>query len=535
MGAFEAADRYDKSLALWDAPLRSADLTIVPDKELVDGRAADMVRNDAYLQGGAALRKDNIVGAHFLPNARPATDFLRRRAGSAFDEKWEEEFQAETEELFDLVAESPDNLLDASGASTLTGMVRLGVGIELTAGEMLAAAEWDRERASRGEFATMIQMIDLARLSTRPESELDKNVVAGIRKDARGRPVAYQIRTQHPNDLKWDWTLPEWKEVDVRKPWGRLQIIHIKEQMLADQTRGISELASALKVSRIGHRTRDINFQRLAAQAIYAATITSEMPSDQVFAQLGGETGAEAVQKAVTKYAQGFLGAIAAYTSNAKNLHIDGVKIPHLFPGTKLDLTSPGKDAFPVQEFEQSLLRYIAAALGVSYEQLSRDYTNTNYSSARAAMTETWKFMQARKKIVADRFASMIWRLWLEEAINQNHLTTLPKKKAPLFYSGGRLNLMFEGVSRVDWIGASRGQIDELKETQAAIARIEAGLSTAEDELARLGKDWRKTYRQLKREQTLRETLGLVLVSGRNSVVAGVNSNEPADEERKAA
>ena len=38
------------------------------------------------------------------------------------------------------------------------------------------------------------------------------------------------------------------------------------------------------------------------------------------------------------------------------------------------------------QEFEQSLLRYIAAALGVSYEQLSKDYSQTNYSSARAAM-----------------------------------------------------------------------------------------------------------------------------------------------------
>jgi capsid protein len=31
----------------------------------------------------------------------------------------------------------------------------------------------------------------------------------------------------------------------------------------------------------------------------------------------------------------------------------------------------------------------------------------------------------------------------------------------------------FEAMSRCDWIGASRGQIDELKETQAAILRDE--------------------------------------------------------------
>jgi capsid protein len=34
-------------------------------------------------------------------------------------------------------------------------------------------------------------------------------------------------------------TLPEWKEVPLRKPWGRLQVIHLKEQTASDQTRGI--------------------------------------------------------------------------------------------------------------------------------------------------------------------------------------------------------------------------------------------------------------------------------------------------------
>jgi lambda family phage portal protein len=409
----------------------------------------------------------------------------------------------------------------------------MAVGIHLAAGEVLATAEWDRARG--GDFATTIQMVDLDRLSTDPKSRLDRNLRAGVRTDANGAPIAYQIRNTHPNDIRFDYALPEWKEVPIRRPWGRLQVIHLKEQVRPGQTRGISEIAASLKAMRFGHRLRDLNLQRIVTQSLYAAAITSDMPTEQIFAALGGQTSSEAIQEGVTRFAEGYLGAIAEYAGAAKNLHIDGVRIPHLFPGTKLDLLSPKRDDISGSEFEQSLLRYIAASIGVSYEQLSRDYTNTNYSSARAAMTETWKFMQARKKAVADRFASLIWRLWLEEAINNNHLSTLPKSKAGLFYTAGVLNLNFDAVSRVDWIGASRGQIDELKETQAAIARIEAGLSTAEDELARLGKDWRKVFRQLKREQALRDALGLIFVSGRNSVVAGVNSNEPIDEERKAA
>jgi lambda family phage portal protein len=159
-------------------------------------------------------------------------------------------------------------------------------------------------------------------------------------------------------------------------------------------------------------------------------------------------------------------------------------------------------------EFEQSLLRYIAANLGVSYEQLSRDYTQTNYSSARAAMTETWKFMQSRKRMVADRFASIVYRLWLEEAINKKIITSLPTRfrtDTSWLYEPQAL----DAISSCDWIGASRGQIDELKETQAAVLRLKYGLSTREDELARLGKDWRAGFKQLAREKKLADRYDL--------------------------
>jgi lambda family phage portal protein len=360
---------------------------------------------------------------------------------------------------------------------------------------------------------------------------MDRNVRAGVRLNSRGAPIAYQIRTQHPNDVAWFPGLPEWKEVDARKPWGRLQVIHLKEQTRPGQTRGVPEMAAALKEMRMGHTLRDVALQHAVTQSLYAASITSDMPAETVFQQLGGgELTAEQVQQLTTTFAEGYMSSIARYAGKARGLTIDGVRIPHLYPGTKLELMSPGASATQGTAFEQSLLRYIAATIGVSYEQLSRDYTNTNYSSARAAMTETWKFMQSRKKLIADRFATICFRLWLEEAINNNLLSTFPAAKAPMLYSGGKLNGKFDALSRCEWIGASRGQIDELKETQAAVARIESGLSTHEDELARLGKDWRKVYRQLKREAALREQLGIVFVSKAAGANAAADDNQAAGE-----
>lgn len=533
-GAYEGADRFDEAMALWGPAIQSADADILPDKDIGDARSRDMLRNDAYVQGASNLHKDNIVGSQFLLNSRPAT----RALWGMEDDTWEEEFQQEVEELFDLYAESPDNWIDATRRNNFTAMIRLGVGVHLAGGEVLATVEWDKNAG--GDFKTTIQMIDLDRLSTPNDMRVrnyDDDIRGGIRYDAKGAPQTYFIRTEHPSDIRYSYREPaRWKPVAARKPWGRLQVIHILEQTRVDQSRGFSEMLASLKAMRIGHKYRDINLQRALTQSIYAAAITSDLPSEQVFAQLGGgDVSADGAQKAVTAYAQGFLGAISAYSGASRNLQIDGVKIPHLFPGTKLEMLSPGQDSGMGAEFEQSLLRYIAASVGVSYEQLSRDYTNTNYSSARAAMNETHKFMQARKKAVADRMASAIFRLWLEEAINANRLSTFPARKAGMLYTNGRLNLKFDAISRSDWIGAARGQIDELKETEAAILRVEHGLSTQEDELAKLGKDWRKVNRQLARENRLRESLGLAPIGGDENAAADRRdrARQPGNDEQQ--
>lgn len=525
MGAFEGASRFDKSLALWGPAMRSADADILPEKRTIDSRVRDSIRNDAYVAGGAVLHQDNIVGAAFTLNSKPALKAL----GSKFDEKWEEEFQEEVEEKFTLAAESQDCWLDGSRMNGLTSQVRLAVGVFCAAGEVLASAEWVRD--SGRPFNTAMQMIDLDRLSNPPGLD-QRTARGGIEKDARGAPIAYHVRMAHPSDFG-NADAYQWKRVPVRKPWGRLQMLHIVEQKRVDQSRGISDMVAALKEMRITKKFRDVVLQNAVLNASYAASIESDLPSETVFQQLGGgNVGSTDVGEAITNYATGYLGAIAEYAGGAKNMQIDGVKIPHLFPGTKLQLRPAGNGGPLGNDFEQSLLRYIAANLGVSYEQLSRDYTKTNYSSARAAMSETWKFMQSRKKMVADRYATTVYRLWLEEQINKGLISSMPRMREGWLYEG--LNL--DALAQCDWIGASRGQIDELKETQAAVLRINNGLSTLEYELSRLGMDWRKVVRQLAREDRTLKAAGVNLLA-RTDTTNQMNaaSGAPRDKTASAA
>lgn len=509
-GAFDAAKRNERAIALWHPPLQSADLDIIPEKATIDARARDVMRNDAYVRGGALLHQDNIVGSLYALNCKPATKIL----GAGFDETWEAEFQEEVEERFTLWAESPDAWADAARRNSLTELVRLAVGIHVASGEVLASVEWLRDFGR--PYNTAIQMIDTDRLCTPPDRLNDDRVVAGVERNRYGAPVRYFVRVSHPAEYRWMTTDTfRWRAVAARKPWGRLQMIHIFDQFRPDQTRGVTEMVTALKQIRMTKQFQEVTLQNAVVNATYAAAIESDLPSVEAFATIGGVDNPGA---AMSAYVQQYLSQIADYSGGARNLQLDGVKIPHLYPGTKLNLMPAGKGGPLGQEFEQSLLRYIAAALGVSYEQLSRDYTKTNYSSARAAMAETWKRMNSIKRSVADRFASSVYRLWLEEAVNKGLIASMPaaSRQEGWLYDAQRL----DALSRCEWIGASRGQIDELKETQAAVLRLRYNLTTEEDEIARLGKDWRNVKRQRAREKAMDDELGLTPVENDNMMNA---------------
>ena len=488
-GAMEGASRFNRELALWHAPIQHPDSEIMPDKQVADGRGRSIRRNDAYVQSGIRLRQDSIVGEMFFLNAKPNLVVL------GLDEKFEEAFQEEVEAKFTLWAESPQNWVDAARINTLTNMVRLGVGIRAVGGEILATAEWLRDGGDFRPYNSAVQMVDPDRLSTPMGKMENKFLRGGVEKNMYGAPQAYHIRLSHPSDTRSTDHM-RWKRVPARKPWPwlRPQVLHIYEQYRPDQTRGVADIIAALKEMKITKKFRDVTLQNAVVNATYAATIESELP-DMAYAALGA---GHPSQKTILNYAGAFLNAVGAWAGASNNMHLDGVRVPHLFPGTKFNLQPAGTPGGVGTEFEQSLLRYIAANLGVSYEQLAKDFSKTNYSGFKGALNETEKAMRAEKRRAADGFANFVYRLWLEEAINKGEISAMPSGR-PLGWWYEGLNM--EALLQCSWIGAGIGQVDELKETQAAILRLKHNLSTHEEEIARRGGDYRKTFAQKEREK----------------------------------
>lgn len=510
--AYEGTSRQSHELARWGAQMLSADGELLPEKIDADVRVRDVMRNDAYVRNGVTIQQDSIVGEMFLLNSKPDFKVL------GLDEVWAEEFQEEVEAKFTLWAESTRNHPDASRMNTLTGLVRLIVGIHAMAGESLTSVEWLRD--SGRPFNTAFQLIDLDRLSN-PNTEADTRFLrGGVKRNQYGAPLGYWVRNGHPSD----YMNPDsytWKYVPIAKPWGRIQMIHLVDQWRPDQTRGISMLIAALKETRMGKRFRDIVLQNAVLNATYAASIESDLPSEVAMQQAGGHN-----PDAITNFGVDYLGAIQQYVGGARNMTIDGVKIPVFFPGTKMKMQPAGTPGGLGTNFEQSVMRYTAAALGVGYSELSKDFSDANYSNLKAELAGTERRMRVQKRNTADRAANHFFALWLEEALNKGEITSMPRS-APNFYDG----LNKEAYCNATWIGASMGQIDELKETQAAVLRLNNGLSTREDELAKLGKDWRPVMRQLAREKKLADSLDLVFGADKSSTnMMNAAGGTPTDE-----
>ena len=538
-GAFEGAAVLSRELSSWRAGNGSADRDVFPAKNVTDARAKDAARNDAYIDNGIEKYKDAVVGAKFVPNASPNIDYLSRK-DKRFDEVWLEEFQTEVEAKYELAAESESRWFDAQRTKRATDIIRLGLASILVQGEMVASSEWIRR--ARRPFKTAFLLIDPTRLDDpgvyAGGTLTNKNVRRGVRVNQYGEHIGYYIANEHPHDY-YPMTVSangqNFQYVPKETPWGRMNILHAFEEKRIGQTRGISKMVSALKEMRMTKSFREIMLQNAIVNATYAAAIESELPTEQVFEMLGGtDVDPKQFAQGIAGYTGGFLSALASYLKDSNGTMLNGVKIPHLFPGTKLNLLPAGQGGPLGTEFEKSLVRYLAANFNMSYEEFSGDFSGVNYSTLKGAVNETSKHMKVVKRTYAERIANFMYTNWLEEMFVNGTIDSMPRN-APAFWE----DLNREAYSQAEWFGSGRGQIEELKESQAAGLRLKSKISTFEDEMAHLGKDWRRAIRQQAREKEFAQRYGIDLEVQDNSLNAASGAprskDNPAGSKEKKA
>ncbi len=479
--AFAAADARSQELALWTPTNYSADGALLPNRDRIAARVHDMARNDGWLSSGLQKNLDSVIGARFALSARPDWRFLGLTAD------WASEWSRQVEAHYRTYAEDPDYFCDAARGRSLVSLYGLMYRHRITDGEGLGLLRWLPRRGAL--YSTALQVIDPDRLSNPHGRGDDLRLRGGVELGELGEPLAYHIRSAHPGDVfgvQSGIRSIDWERVSRETPFGRRMVIHDFEADRASQTRGRSPVAPIVKKLRMLGNYDAAELQAAVVNAIFAAFIESPMDHENVGNALGDESS--------------YMEEREAFHDGAA-LELNGIRIPRLYVGERMNMTTPTRPAVAFASFEQAALRNVAAALGISYEQLAMDWSQTNYSSARAALNEVWKFLTARRTTFAEQTARQVYAAWLEEAIDIGDIDLPPE--APDFREAKA------AYTRCKFIGPGRGWVDPVKEAQGAQARMEIGVSTLQDEAAEQGHDWEEVLEQRKKEIDKMEELGI--------------------------
>ncbi|WP_297576213.1 phage portal protein [uncultured Deefgea sp.] len=460
-------------MASWMPVAGSADADLLPELGTLVARSRDISRNNGIAASGVQTLVDNVVGTGLRLSALPDWKTLGK------DAAWALAWQRNVETLWREWTKS--TFCDAGLSLNFAGLTELMFRSQLLNGDAIALPLWLKRPGSR--FTTTFQLIEADRLCN-PNGQPDSATLrGGIEFDTYGAPQAYWIRKTHPGDYIGiaGSVAGEWERIPARTSWGRPRIIHLFDKERAGQARGKPLISSVLQQFRQLDKYNGAELDAAVINAMMAAFIETPMDSEGLLEMFGGSDGVNDVMA----------------KRNQSRAKLKSGSIIPLYPGEKMAPFMPARPAAQFEAFTVAVMRQIAASMGLPYELLLKDFSKTNYSSARAALLEAWRCFRSRREKLADYWAQVVYELWLEEVINAG------KVEGADFYQ------QRAAYTRSKWIGPGRGWVDPLKEIQAADVRLKSGISTLEAECAEQGSDWEEVLEQQAREKAKRAELGL--------------------------
>ena len=231
-------------------------------------------------------------------------------------------------------------------------------------------------------------------------------------------------------------------------------------------------------------------------QSQFALTVESDLPTGAVFDSLGtsgpGIGQGTSVNDIVEMQSEWFKGSKVEARPGVIN---------HLPPGSHLKLNKVENPNSSFNDYDKSLTRKAARAAGLSYEDVSGDYSQTNFSASRMAGEQPHRANMKRRRAIAERFYRAIFHAWLEEAV-ETGVVDLPAGAPPFWQAT-------HAYTESRWLGFGRAEPDRKKAADATILELENGLLTFEDALAERGLDLETHIENLKQERALLEAAGL--------------------------
>lgn len=464
-----------KSLQGWIPPSGSADDDITYNLHTLRSRSRDLYMGSPLAAGAIKTIRTNVVGSGLMVNSHVDREVL------GLTEEEAEEWERATEREWLLWSNSP--ACDASHMSTFYQLQALVLMSALMSGDTFVGLPWIKRRGD--VYSLKLYLIEGDRVCDPQDNSapyMGRDILGGVEVGVYGEPIAYWVSRYHPYNIVGRHNRPQkWTRVSAfGTASGRRQILHIMPDVeRPGQRRGVPLLATVLEAMKQLERYTDAELMAAVVSGLFTVFVTSDDGEG-----LGG----------------GLLEELDGSTGDA--LSMGNGTVVELDSGKSISTATPGRPNSNFGGFVESICRQIGAALELPYELLIKNFT-ASYSASRASLLEAWKSFRMRRQWLIDSFCQPVYEEWLAEAVSIGRIS------APGFFDDPIRRLAW---SRAEWSGDAQGQLDPQKEAQAAILRIQNGLSTREREAAELtGMPVQTIMQQLGKEQRMAEDAGATI------------------------
>jgi len=421
----------------WNPPLENINALVASGGPRLLARARELVVTNGYAANACEAFAANLVGDGIKPSSLIEDTALRDRVQRLWL-AWTDEADA-------------DGLTDFYG---LQAMV---------AREMFVAGEcFVRLRPRRSEDGLTVPLqLQLLQSEMLPFEKTEtaangNRIRCGIEFDAIGRRVAYHFRRRHPGDsTDQRVAVPD----TVRVPAE--DVLHVYRPIDAGQIRGLPHVAPAMVRLFLLDQYDDAELDRKKTAAMFAGFITKTAPEDPMM----GEGAADLDGAAIASLEPGTMQV--------------------LLPGEDVKFSSPADVGGGYEAFQYRTLLAVSASLGLPYHLVTGDVRQANYSSLRAELVEFRRRIgQLQHGVIVHQFCRPIWARWLEAAVLSGALV-LPG------------NASATGLFRaVQWIPPRWDWVDPLKDIQAQVLAMEAGITSRRKVVEATGYDVEEVDRE---------------------------------------
>lgn len=456
------AGRRDRGNGWFIEGRSSGNSQVNPDLIWLRERASDLVRNNPFAKKAVQVITTNVIGTGIRAS-------IRKNAVSKNQEK-------QLMGAWKAWAESTE--CDFNGQKTLYGLQALGWKASVERGDaFFRIIKLPATRPKQLVVPIKLQLLEADYLDHMRDGEVFANgnyCIMGVEFDFRTHQrVAYWMYRQHPSDM-----LPIRTDLmSVRIPAE--EIIPWYEILRPGQVRGIPHgVASFLTI-------KDLD--------------------DYADAQLKRQKIAAAFAVFVRKTDPNFIDQFAASTPEIPALHerIEPGTIEYLQPGEDITFANPpGTSGY--DEYTRGVIRSIACGYLVTYESISGDYSNVNFSSGRLGWLE---------------FGRQIG-LWQTDTIIPMML--IPVWKA--FVSAAMLSGVYSGpYVTPDWTPPKRDMIDPYKEAKGYGEFLRMGVTSKSEVIREFGDDPERVFDEIIAEQAEADAAGAMFLSDAKWDAARVN------------